>query len=109
MAETLRHALCALILTLTVAAGSAYAHSPLTSSNPSDGAVVAGAPEASGAPATTAPSDGLEDVSGECAYADPAATVSVRIRAQSACRNVSAMLHLRCDQWHALPSAFSRQ
>ena len=46
MVETLRHALCALILTLTLAAATAYAHSPLTSSNPSDGAVVAGAPEA---------------------------------------------------------------
>ena len=37
MVETLRHALCALILTLTLAAGSAYAHSPLTSSNPLTG------------------------------------------------------------------------
>ena len=46
MAETLRHALCALILTLTLAASTAYAHSPLTSTNPSDGAAIAAAPDA---------------------------------------------------------------
>jgi len=46
MAGTLRHALCALILTVALAAATAYAHSPLASASPSDGAVVAGAPEA---------------------------------------------------------------